>query len=67
MNPGPHGPEPCALPDCASPRPNRERILPGAVPTAGRAQVTVAGAIISVALASAMRVPSPVRSMWETA
>jgi hypothetical protein len=27
----------------------------------------VAGAIISVALASAMRVPSPVRSMWETA
>src|SRR2546430_946205 len=21
LNPGPHGPEPCALPDCASPRP----------------------------------------------
>ena len=29
MNPGPHGPEPCALPNCASPR--LEVILSGAV------------------------------------
>ena len=26
-NPGPHGPEPCALPDCASPRSTETRIL----------------------------------------
>src|ERR1700738_2108194 len=29
LNPGPHGPEPCALPNCASPR--RGLILSGAV------------------------------------
>ena len=33
MNPGPHGPEPCALPNCASPR--LEVILSGAVSTHG--------------------------------
>ena len=46
LNPGPHGPEPCALPNCASPR--LELILSGAVfsheledggPVAGRTSV----------------------------
>src|SRR5437870_316063 len=31
-NPGPHGPEPCALPDCASPRRTRDRILTAPTP-----------------------------------
>src|ERR1700686_3258960 len=34
LNPGPHGPEPCALPNCASPR-HRRSALPAARPTEG--------------------------------
>ncbi len=34
LNPGPHGPEPCALPNCASPR-HQRGALPAARPTEG--------------------------------
>jgi hypothetical protein len=69
LNPGPHGPEPCALPNCASPRRmvSHEDSSGMRGPRVGlgysRGAVRCAAVSIRVALASATRAPSRVRSI----
>ena len=74
LNPGPHGPEPCALPNCASPRRESDsrRLWRAALQRAGpcappSSASTCVFTSINVAVASAMRDPSSMLSTYADA
>ena len=63
MNPGPLGPEPSALPYCASPRLEPEAFYVSGARGVAAQPATVGLASIRVAEASATVAPSAIRSM----